>query len=197
MDTYPPISTAALPDAPQDVFFEDSTWFKTFGLTRSLPSLDEVRARSPPPTFSNRPLARFDELDLVVKFGDTVNVSEALALRAVRETFARRVPVPEVYGWKCEGREVFIYMELIRGPTLLEQWGHMSSADKHSVCSHLRVILQALRGTEQDPSRRFIGMSVLKYLRKSRKADFQVNSPEVSLEIAFWRVNLNLERGSL
>jgi hypothetical protein len=167
MATCPRISTVTLPDASQDVFFEDSTWFKTFGLTRSLPSLDEVKARSPPPTVQNRPLAMFDELDLVVKFGDCVNVSEALALRAVRETFARRVPVPEVYGWKREGRKVYLYMELIRGPTLLERWGHMSSADKHSVCDHLRAILQALRETEQDPSRRFIGMSVLNYLRKS------------------------------
>src|SRR5689334_18531305 len=105
MATNPRISSIPLPDASQEVFFEDSTWFKTFGLTRTLPSLEEIKARSPPPTI-HRPLVKFDELDLVVKFGHRVTVSEALALRAVCEMFKGEVPVPEVYGWKWEGREV-------------------------------------------------------------------------------------------
>ncbi|KAF2785577.1 phosphotransferase enzyme family protein [Melanomma pulvis-pyrius CBS 109.77] len=158
---------AALPRAPSAEFldasqtqtaFLDSTWFKTHGLKYSLPSPDQVRARCPRsgPAYS-RPIARFEEFDLAVKFGDRVTTSEALCLRMVKRLLPTQVPVPEVYGWKVEQGQVFLYMQLIRGPTLLEQWGSMNYQDKQSVCSHLCQILQSLRTIPQNLSKKFVG----------------------------------------
>lgn len=159
MAASPQVLFKDLPDGSQlQMAFHDSTWFKTHGLTRLFPTPDQVRAQCPAPEpFRPRPVARFEELDLVVKFGDRVTTSEAVCLRAVKQQFANQVPVPEVYGWIVDGQEVFLYMQLIRGPTLLERWGTMSYQDKQLVCSHLRLILQFLRSTKQDPSTRFIG----------------------------------------
>ncbi|KAF2801404.1 uncharacterized protein BDZ99DRAFT_528512 [Mytilinidion resinicola] len=159
MAVTPQVLYADLPDASQThITFQDSTWAKTHGLTRSLPSPGEVRALFPGlGLHSFQKVAKFEELDLVVKFGDRVHVSEAICLRTVKRLFSSQVPVPEVYGWRVEGHHVYLYMQLIRGPTLLERWPTMDYQDKQSVCSHLHFILQALRSIKQDPSREFIG----------------------------------------
>jgi hypothetical protein len=161
MTTSPEVVFNDLPDASQpQMEFRDSTWFKTHGLTRSLPTPDQVRARGADPTHF-RPITRFEELDLFVKYGRDITVSEALCLRAVKQLFPNdRVPVPEVYGWIVDGQDVFLYMQLVRGPTLQDRWGSMSYDDKQSVCSHLRLVLQTLRTTKQDPSMKFVGQSV-------------------------------------
>ncbi|KAF1842869.1 uncharacterized protein K460DRAFT_314583 [Cucurbitaria berberidis CBS 394.84] len=174
MTATPEVSFADLPDASQtQMDFQDSTWFKTHGLTRSLPSPEDVRARCPAPTLDNpKPIVRYEELDLLVKFGDRVRVSEAVCLRAIKQLFGNQVPVPEIYGWRVEGQHVFIYMQLIHGPTLLERWATMSYEDRQSVCSHLHVILHYLRLTKQDSSNEFIGQ-FLGGPSKDRILDFQ------------------------
>ena len=148
-----------LPDASQShMEFKDTAWFRTHGLTRSFPSFDEVRAQTQASgPFYSRPVAKFEELDLVVKSGPHVTISEAVSLRAIKQMFSDQVPVPEIYGWSVDGQHVFIYMQLIRGPTLLERWTEMSQMDKQSVCGHLQAIIQALRSTKQDSSSQFTG----------------------------------------
>jgi len=66
--------------------------------------------------------------------------------------------VPEVYGWRVDGRDVFVYMQLVRGETLKGQWDSLSIADKITVCDHLRQIMTSLRQVEQEPNDLFIGM---------------------------------------
>ncbi|KAF2793231.1 hypothetical protein K505DRAFT_385865 [Melanomma pulvis-pyrius CBS 109.77] len=88
---------------------------------------------------------RFEDLGLVVKFGSHISITEAINLWAIRRVFQDVIPVPEVYGCRVleqEGkiREVFIYMQLVQGPTLEQQWPVLSATDKHTICSDLRSI---------------------------------------------------------
>ncbi len=44
---------------------------------------------------------RFEDLNLVVKYGRENTIAEALCLWAIRRFLPDQVPVPEVHGW-CE-----------------------------------------------------------------------------------------------
>lgn len=96
---------------------------------------------------------RFEDLGLIVKFGSHISTTEAINLWAMRRVFQDIIPVPEVYGWRVleqNGKTiVFIYMELIQGPTLEQQWPELSVIDKHTICSDLRDKVSCLR-TLQD-----------------------------------------------
>lgn len=135
---------------------------------RNLPSPDEVRAASSLQVLSKRHVVPFPALGIVVKFGprlgltsDTgaiiVPFSEAQSLYAVRRMLGERVPVPDVYAFVHDGDQSFLYMELIQGVTLLECWAHLSDKAKIDVCAQLKLMMQALRELEQDPSDSFIG----------------------------------------
>lgn len=64
-----------------------------------------------------------EHLNLLVKFGPRVTIAEAQCLWLIRMTLGDRVPVPEVYGWRVDGNEVFIYMQLVQGVMLKDRWG--------------------------------------------------------------------------
>jgi hypothetical protein len=83
--------------------------------------------------------ARFEDLGLLVKFGSHITVREAQCQWVIRETFGEEVPVPEVYAWRVEGGRVFIYMQLIRGDTLMEWWEKLGGTDREVVCNLLRI----------------------------------------------------------
>ncbi|KAL2783505.1 hypothetical protein BJX66DRAFT_330592 [Aspergillus keveii] len=118
---------------------------------RRLLSPAEVRALSNEMANVPRPgFVRFEELKLNVKFGPHV----------IRRLFKDKVPVPEVFGWRIDDHGyVFIYMELIKGPALLEHWGLLDTAGKGAVSDQLAVLLQSLRQLEQDPSDQFIAFN--------------------------------------
>jgi hypothetical protein len=98
-----------------------------------LPTPAEIRALSPGRT--DRPLpVIMEHLNLLVKFGSHVAVAEVQCLWFIRRTFGDMVPVPEIYGWRTDGREVFLYMQLIRGVTLKQRWDYPSIAERASVC---------------------------------------------------------------
>jgi hypothetical protein len=155
------IDRSWLPDAEKkEMNFLESSFFKSNGPTRSLPTPAEVRARSPLDTSSSQPPpVKFENLKLVVKFGPHVSVAEAQCLWLIRKMLPSEVPVPEIYGWRVDGRLVFLYMQLIRGPTLNERWDALSDSDKTAVCDHLRQIITSLRRLKQAPGDSFIGMS--------------------------------------
>ncbi|KAF2176980.1 phosphotransferase enzyme family protein [Zopfia rhizophila CBS 207.26] len=153
MNIYTQFSPADLPDGSKSqMTFFDSSYFRTHNATRPLPSPAEVRARSilsdPQPSYDPKPV-KFEELDLIVKFGPRISTSEALCLWAVRKFLPNQVPVPEVYGWDNDGRHVFIYMQLIRGPSLLERYDSLNHHDKQAVCQDLRMIMSRLRAMRQ------------------------------------------------
>jgi len=160
MSAKPQIHATGLPDGRQPKMdFLESSFFKDNGPDRCLPTPAEVRALSganqampqPPPV-------RFEHLNLIVKFGPHVAIAEAQCLWVIKRVLRDEVPVPEVYGWRVDGRHVFIYMQLVRGETLKERWDSLSIADKITVCDHLRQITTSLRQVKQDPNDSFIGM---------------------------------------
>jgi hypothetical protein len=61
------------------------------------------------------------------------------------------VPVPEIYGWRIDGREVFLYMQLIRGATLKQRWDYLSIAERTSVCGQFCGIISTPRQIKQHP----------------------------------------------
>lgn len=65
--------------------------------------------------------------------------------------------MPEVYGWRVIERkgdipEVFIYMQLVQGLTLEQQWPKLSTTNKETICSDLRVKVSCLRNLQGSKS---------------------------------------------
>lgn len=148
-----------LPDATQrEVDFLDSSFFKD--PDHHLPTPTEVRALSKDYHTSPEPVpVIFQDLAVFVKFGRHINVAEAQNLWIIKRVLHDKVPVPEVFGWRVDGDEVFIYMELIHGKTLKSQWNDLDGLDKEMICDQLCSIIGSLRQLEPDPAHQFIGMS--------------------------------------
>jgi hypothetical protein len=96
-------------------------------------------------------------MGLFVKWGSEIQVAEAQTLYTIRQNLEAAVPVPEIYGWRTDGEEVFIYMEAIKGRTLEKTWQQMEDDDRTRICNELRAILDSLRRLKQDPAGTFIG----------------------------------------
>ncbi|GIK07577.1 hypothetical protein Aspvir_003243 [Aspergillus viridinutans] len=148
-----------LPDATKKkVDFTDTSFFTT-SPGRQLPSPAEVRALSK--DIGRRPEPapiRFENLNLIVKFGRYVTTCEALNLWMIKKVFGDEVPVPELFGWRVDDKNyVFIYMELIKGPTLAECWEHLSIMEKRSILDQLCRITENLHRLAQDASDQFVG----------------------------------------
>ena len=144
----------------ENVTFQDSSFFaRPPGI---LPSPAKVRAAAVAANKTGRPSnrphpVRFPGLNLMVKYGSYVKVAEGQCLWAIRRLLADAVPVPEVYGWCRDGKETFIYMELIQGDTLEDRWGGLGTEEKVDICAQLRRMVNALRQLRQDPADQFIG----------------------------------------
>ncbi|KLJ07850.1 hypothetical protein EMPG_16680 [Blastomyces silverae] len=159
-----------LPNSPNEDF-RQSSFFKTWP---QLPSPEGVRAQARAQylagsgldkrkTFGargpqwNPPPATFASMGLFVKWGADVRITEGQNLHAVRYFLNESVLVPELYGWRTDGGEVFLYMELIHGQTMEKAWDSMSSKDRAQVCSELQTCISNLRWLRQDPQDPFIG----------------------------------------
>jgi hypothetical protein len=150
--------SSELPQTVQEMDFLDSSFFQSWPREK-LPTPAETRALSPGRT--DRPLpVIMEHLNLLVKFGPHVIVAESQCLWFIRRTLGDIVPVPEIYGWRTDGPEVFLYMQLIRGVTLKQRWDYLSIAQRTSVCRQFCGIISTLRQIKQHPSERFIGTFV-------------------------------------
>ena len=116
-------------------------------------SIDGVSLRKPPPVL-------FEEMELFIKWGVDARISEAQCLYAIRRYLKGDVPVPEVYGWRTDGNEKYIYMEYVQGKTLEQVWDVMEPDDKATICHELRIPFQCLRQLDQDPLDTFVGANV-------------------------------------
>jgi hypothetical protein len=160
MTMQPQMLPPKLPDSSQPYMdFTDSIWFKTHGRTREFPTPEHVRSFSMPPRHPH--VVRFEDLDLIVKFGRDVSRLEAVNAWAIRRVFQDSVPIPEVYGWRVvehgEIREVFIYMQLVQGPTLKQKWPALSFDEKQSICNDLRAIVSRFRNLHDSEPEQVIG----------------------------------------
>ncbi|KAI5787785.1 kinase-like domain-containing protein [Pyronema domesticum] len=148
------------------VIFHDSTFFSRFPDRGTLPLPHDVRAehlRTPglkKYETRNPPLVRYTQLNLVVKFGSEVTIAEGQCLWALRKLLSNGpycVPVPEIYGWRTDGDQVFIYQELVTGVTLADRWNGLEDEEKKHIVQKLKDMVHGLRLLQQDPSDVFIG----------------------------------------
>lgn len=130
---------------------EASQFFEKF---TNLPSPEEVRAQAKAQhlagvcsddrkTFSmvgphvRPPPVIFKDQGLFVKWGSAVRLSEGQSLYAIGQLLKDHVPVPEIYGWRKDGDETFIYMEYLHAQTLEQVWDTLEPHDRVSVCYEL------------------------------------------------------------
>ena len=100
-------------------------------------------------------------MGLFVKWGSGIEVAEYQTLYAIRRVSKNAIPVPDIYGWRLDGGERFIYMELFKGPTLERAWNALGTDDRISICSQLQTIVHNLRQLKQDPHDLYIGRFLL------------------------------------
>lgn len=95
------------------------------------------------------PPVKFPALRLLVKYGSQVSIAEAQCLLFVRK-HVPTVPVPDVYGWRRDGGQNFIYMELLEGPTLQESWADLGEEERVEICQELRQMVESWRALPQE-----------------------------------------------
>jgi hypothetical protein len=109
------ISPSILPSG-DNVIFPESSFFKHHGAHATLPTPSVVREEAAKPKnlpgrWANKRWAvPFFSMNLLVKYGTTLSIAEGQCMWAIRHTLGQQVPVPEVYGWCRDGKEVFIYI---------------------------------------------------------------------------------------
>ncbi|KAB5545722.1 hypothetical protein GE09DRAFT_1061142 [Coniochaeta sp. 2T2.1] len=105
----------------------------------SLPSPDNgADAAGPRP-----PPVRFEELGLIVKYGLDITIAEGQCLWYLNKHMKDEVPTPELFGWRRDNGETFIYMQLIHGKTMEEAWPSLSPDERSSICEQLRGYVKA------------------------------------------------------
>ena len=65
--------------------------------------------------------------------------------------------VPEVYGWKRDGDELFVFMELIKGDPLYNCWKNLTELEKTQICIELDAMVHASRHLVHPPKDESIG----------------------------------------
>jgi aminoglycoside phosphotransferase len=77
-------------------------------------------------------------MGLFVKWGSEMRITEGQSLYAIRHYLKNAIPIPEIYGWRTDGDEVFLYMEAIYGTTLEQSWPEIKDDDRLRICGELR-----------------------------------------------------------
>lgn len=150
----PYLLPSSLSSADNISFFDTS--FFTNG-HKCLPTPAEVRHAAGPQTKMDQPVpVSFPSMNLIVKHGLTIRMTEGQCLWAIRR-LCPNVPVPEVYGWCQDEGGTFIYMQKIEAATLEQEWPGLGVEEKYEICRQLRFILNELRQLQQDSSMPFIG----------------------------------------
>lgn len=155
------IDISLLPDIsrPEMTFYE-TAFFRSAASTSPVRQLPTPAAGRREAHIRGLRTVKFEELNLVVKFGDSsrVRLEEAQAMRAISQPFPdNEVPVPELSGWRVDDGQNFIYMSLIRGPTLRESWPLLARVEKESIYDQLSGMVAALRRIQQHSPDPFIG----------------------------------------
>ncbi|KAK0702745.1 hypothetical protein B0H67DRAFT_558358 [Lasiosphaeris hirsuta] len=138
-----------------NVIFAHSSFFK-HPCGADLPTPAAVRSEAARlfeqgylPVAATSRLVPFPSLGLLVKYGADVSTTEAKCLLLLRRLLSSSVPVPEVFGWRRDGDERFIYMELPDGMTLEERWAWMREAERKLVYEELRGMVNEWRRLRQ------------------------------------------------
>lgn len=146
------IRISKLPQAGNETFY-DSSYFSRPGAT--LPSPSEVRHRTQSdPAAKNDSVTRprpvkFPERQLLVKYGREISVAEGQCLWYIGRHLSD-VPVPEIFGWRRDEGETFLYMSLVQGQTLEDRWDLLDESARDAVCKQLKIMVGSWRGLRQE-----------------------------------------------
>lgn len=154
-----------LPHGENETFY-DTSFFKIE--RASFPSPAEVRLRRTQDGYDQpsvtRPLpVRYPNQRLLVKYGSDITLAEGQCLWFMEGRLGDRVSVPEIYGWRRDGEETFLYMELLGGETLEARWEDLSVGERTDVCRQLRGIVDSWRELRQESEPFFLGMRFYHY----------------------------------
>lgn len=78
-----------------------------------------------------------------------MSVAEAQCILLARKHLPS-IPTPEVYGWQRDGRQTFIFMELVDGCTVEELWDDLTEQDLAAICAELHGYVALWRGLSQE-----------------------------------------------
>ena len=84
------------------------------------------------------------------------------------EKLQDHLPVLEVFGCAENGDQVFIYMALVEGETLMDRWSGLNGDEKQAICEELRDMVKMFRALEQDTADPYIGKFTGKKLNDSK-----------------------------
>ncbi|KAK6496158.1 hypothetical protein TWF481_002182 [Arthrobotrys musiformis] len=140
--------------AEKDVDFLETPFFEDN--SRKLPTPSEVRSRATHPGMQRPDPILFPEDNLIVKWGEYITIAEGQVYWML-QNYLNEIPAPKIYGWRTEGKEVFLYLELIKGRQLEEAYDELSPEDKAEICSQLKMAKTALLRLQQDPTAKFLG----------------------------------------
>lgn len=102
-------------------------------------------------------IVRYPEYGLCVKYSGRVKLVEAQALYMVTR-YLPDFPAPEIYGWRKDGDDVFLFMELIDGQNLSDAWESLSEYEKTDICIAIKDrVLSPLATLRQVSDRECIG----------------------------------------
>ncbi|KAJ5358643.1 uncharacterized protein N7496_011056 [Penicillium cataractarum] len=76
-------------------------------------SVDKRRTLSEAGPQRRAPVVVFQELSLLVKWGTAMRISEGQCLCAIGQLLKDYVPVLELYTWRQDGGETFLYMKYL------------------------------------------------------------------------------------
>jgi hypothetical protein len=153
-----PMAILGAPILPEgySVFF--SNWYGP----DELPSPEEVMAHHDIIDSGRRSIVvRFVHLNLVVKYGRSVKITEGQALWLINNYTDVRAPT--LYGWFQAGDVMFLYMSLADGVSLQRRWPELSEEEKLDVCDQLRQMLDSMRSLRSPPIETNIGMYYSSY----------------------------------
>ena len=158
---FPVLITPAMLPTEETVFFQESSFFKHHALA-DLPTRDQIYAAALPGY--SRCVSIFPSLSLAVKcirvtVAHRASAAEGQTMWALRK-FLPEVPVPEVYGWRRDGDELFIFMELIKGDTLLDRSKDLTEQEKTQIFTELGTMVRSLRCLVRPPEDEFIGKDI-------------------------------------
>ncbi|KAF1824757.1 uncharacterized protein K489DRAFT_316862 [Dissoconium aciculare CBS 342.82] len=133
---------------PTDLPTGDSVWFH--GLESDYPSIEEIRQNAEDifgaaaQAYRPKPV-RFPGRKLIVKWGTFVGIAEGQCIWFLQNHLAHLVPVPKIYGWKRDGEQTFLFLELVDGSPLDERWPRLKPGERRAACRELRHATQALK----------------------------------------------------
>ncbi|KAK3360735.1 hypothetical protein B0T25DRAFT_447457 [Lasiosphaeria hispida] len=129
------------------------------------------------PVAATSRLVPFASLGLLVKYGVDVSATEAKCLLLLKRLLSDSVPVPEVFGWRKDGEEKFIYMELPEGMLLADRWLWMGEGERTMVCEELKGMVREWRRLRQG------GREIIGSIDNSPLRDDIFNPPDGSMKL--------------